>query len=220
MSSPESRLAAAGLAAAQEAERLFALDIIDPKHDDLSEHAERSRALITGFIREGLGWADEKPYQGDGDMAWCGAFAAFCWRAGGASAEVRRKHFASTRRLDKFAAERRADDPCPSRRLALSAAMPPDELLAFGPRPGDLLLIGDADSPHGSHVGLLVGFEPAGRRFLSVEGNGFGPGPSHQRSREGVVRVCRQLDDGTRLVRIVRLGSLDLDTRADEAESP
>lgn len=62
MSSPERRIADAGLAAAQEAERLWRLDIIDPKHDDQDERAECSRALITQLIREGLGWTDEKPY--------------------------------------------------------------------------------------------------------------------------------------------------------------
>lgn len=210
MSTPESLVAAAGLVAAQEAERLWRLDVIDPRRDDRSEQAERSRVLIAQFIHEGLGWTDPAEYEGDGDFSWCGAFAAFCWREAGALPEVRKHHFASTRRLDKWAGSSPAEDPVTRRRLVLNATVSDADLAAFAPRPGDLLLVGGADSPHGSHIGLLTRFDPATKTFTSIEGNGFGEGPNTARPREGLVLVARRLEPGTRLLRILRPGLRDL----------
>lgn len=210
MSSADSLVSAAGLVAAQEAERLWRLDIIDPRREDHSELAERSRALIAQFIHEGLGWTEPVLYEGDGDFSWCGAFAAFCWRAAGARLSVRKQHFASTRRLDKWASEASTADPAPRRRLVLGAGVTEAELAAFSPQPGDLLLVGAPDSPHGSHIALLASFDPVASAFSTFEGNGFGCGPGSDRPREGLVRVVRHLGPDNRLLRVLRLGLLDL----------
>ena len=48
---------------------------------------------INTYIRtqEGSGWAWEKPYTHNGQLAWCGHFASFCWNS--VKLDLRKKIF-------------------------------------------------------------------------------------------------------------------------------
>jgi hypothetical protein len=60
--------------------------------------------VIDTMIRsdKGLGWTWEDPYEANGDYAWCGAFAARCYRAAGLSPLLALAYFSSTYRLARY----------------------------------------------------------------------------------------------------------------------
>lgn len=212
MSQAEDHLAAAGRTACAEAERLWSLDIQDPRLNVESIDATRCRDLIDGFIRQGLGWKRD-PYKGDGDFPWCGAFAAWCWKAAGLRSSLREHFFASTRRLDKYAlgeepGGRSTASLLARLRLVLAEDTSAEDVRRFGPQPGDLLLIGSHDP--GAHIALLDRYEAG--VFFTIEGNGFGRGPSGHK-REGVVKRERAVDDAApRVLRVIRPSVEDLET--------
>lgn len=188
-------LAAAGRAACAEAERLWQLDIRDPPAEADSLDDARCRGQIDAFIRQGLLWKRE-PYKGDGDFAWCGAFAAWCWKAAGLRSVLREHFFASTRRLDKYAlggepgGGRTVNPLLPRLRLVVAEDTSAEDVRRFGPQPGDLILIGSHEP--GAHIALLERYEAG--VFFTIEGNGFGRMASGRR-REGVVKRERAVDD-------------------------
>ena len=127
---------------------------------------------IRSYIYDGLGWPERRwPYERDGDFAWCGAFAAFCYAAAGLRAEVRHKHLASTYRLWRWASG--------TDRLRVLG----DAML------GDIVIVGHERSKRwGSHITLCRGVESGA--LLTFEGNARGKCGDGRR-REGVIARSR-----------------------------
>lgn len=162
---------------------------------------------IDGYIRgpEGLGWPsaalqgtnDSKDYRRNGQFAWCGAFAAWCWSV--LDPAVRRQFLASCYRLDQWSKGN-------ARRVA------PEGLL-----PGDVAVVG----PEGkfAHVTVCIGAPRPLAGVLTietVEGNATGPGPDGT-TYEGVIRRTRPLTaPDARIYRVhfgVRPAAEDMDGR-------
>jgi hypothetical protein len=70
-----SDLAAAGNQALVEALLLFDRDVYDPPRSDQTAAGNASRQVIEEIITT-AGWLWEVPYRGDGQVEWCGLFAA------------------------------------------------------------------------------------------------------------------------------------------------
>lgn len=193
----DERLAAAGRAAIAEAEHLWRMDVYDPKASDKTPHGQRSRDVITRILMDaGWGWA--APYKGDGHVAWCGLFAATCWRVAGIDPSMLATFWASTIRLHCWAHykpfngksnAKPADGPY---RLATKITRTTREL-PFAPRAGDILIIGDGKPAEGDHICLVASYDPETRVFRTIEGNGMGMGPTGKR-REGIVKAERPID--------------------------
>lgn len=194
-------LALAGRLATVETKRLWLQSIVDPPTSATA--FAPSRDVIDHLIRspEGLGWAWEAPYQHDGDFEWCGTLAAWAWRAAGVTLPLRRKYFASTYRLDRYARYAPVDDATvnprptdqPRRWLALDEhASPEDAWFADDdpPRAGDILLVGPAAGDYGKHICIVEHFDPVTGTFITIEGNGTGALPSGARAH-GIIRTQR-----------------------------
>lgn len=130
--------------------------------------------ILTRYIREGLGWTWIDDYQNRA-FEWCGAFAAWAWREA-LSAEVRKKHIASTYRLREWARNT-------SREVGgLSAA-----------RPGDIAVVGERKA-WGDHITLIERVEEDGSGAWTIEGNATGEGPTPGAKMEGVIRRFRPVE--------------------------
>lgn len=186
----------AGIAAIVEARRLFDSDIYDPPRNDYTPGGVMSRAAINDIVHKG-GWT-WIAYRGDGDVEWCGLFAATCWRAAGIDPKWLATYWASTYRLDVWARYRNFSDKHPNPRPAegpyrLIANLNQDSVsLPFEPRAGDILMIGDGSPEPGDHICLVESYDPETHVFFTIEGNGIGVGPNGKR-RQGVVRAVRKL---------------------------
>ncbi len=206
-------LALAGERAITEATRLWSLDIIDPKYSDRSDRATMSRHRISNILAE-AGWAWEVPYKGDGQVEWCGLFAAACWRKAGLDPRWLATYWASTYRLGQWARYRSFDDRHPNPRptsgeLRLVATLNEGSTsLPWTPQAGDVLTIGDGHPPNGDHICLVESFDPATLTFATIEGNGTGLGPDGMR-RQGVVRGSRHIGGGGYCARLLIRPSFD-----------
>jgi hypothetical protein len=194
------RLVDAGMIAVLEAKRCWLRNIIDLPPKGATEY-EPSRAQIDKLIRtpDGIDWDWEPPYVGQ--FEWCGAFAAFAWRAAGIKVATRRAFFSSTYRLDRWArywAFETTPNPKPAhgpyRQIIeldstsgpVDARFDDDDL----PRAGDILLVGGVSTAYGKHVTLVESYDMTTGVFTTIEGNGTGAGPSGG-TRHGVVRRQR-----------------------------
>jgi len=169
---PPARSVAERVVAAAVAE--WTLDVREPP----GPNVERIDRYIRG--EQGLWWGtaalndrDSMIYRRNGQFAWCGAFAAFCFGAAGLSAEVRRKSFASTYRLHRWS---EGSD----RRVSVKSL-----------RRGDVVVVGPADGSGkawGNHVTIAETVDEDGVHTL--EGNARGNGVNGERY-EGVIRSFR-----------------------------
>lgn len=200
----------------------------DPPRRSLHDRQyDEDRRIIDALIRTpvGLNWprcSDEvEAYRFDGDYEWCGAFAARCWRAAGLDPMLATIYFSSTYRLDMYGRERLAF--ASKREKALVARLggkceylqldddsTPDDVAAFAPRAGDILLVGSESyedrMPYGTHVTIVESFDAAASTFLTVEGNATGELGNRQHG-QGVVKQARPLGmpaNGTRHTYIAR----------------
>ncbi|MGN6108315.1 MAG: peptidoglycan-binding domain-containing protein [Kofleriaceae bacterium] len=222
------RLVRAGQLAVAEAERLWALNIVDPPNSASGYAA--SREQIDRMIRatSGLGWSWQKPYVKDGDYEWCGAFAATCWATAGLTLKPHRYTFwSSTYRLDlwgrydAFEGISSGARPATGARmmLKLTATTKPAEVRfpdGTLPRAGDVVVVGTGDPDQGSHIALAISYDPATGVFETIEGNagsrrsGLAPDGTN---RQGVIRARRQVGGtGYHVRRVVRPGVADLST--------
>lgn len=182
-------------AALLEAVRLWESDIIDPKRDDHSEHAERSRAEIDHMLRAG-GRADLVPYLGDGHTQWCGYFLAKCYLEAGLDPHWLSTWFGSTWRLWAFATYHDFDEHHTNRRPVTGpyrlACRLKGKAPTFSPRAGDILIVGNGDPAEGDHITIVESYDAELGVFQTISGNGGGLGPDGKR-REGVVRAAFHL---------------------------
>lgn len=190
------------VAAAQE---FWKQDIIDPSHRDKSEQAERSRKFIDSIIRTkaGLNWTWEHDYKGDSDFEWCGAFVAACYAKVGLKLSIREKDFASTYRLDRYAQQLDVKKNIEQTMFdgkfrGYSKCESQDAICNFGPRAGDILLVGEKG--YGTHITILNSVNQRCSEFYTLEGNGFGMSPTNRRV-EGVIERARSARDIRRIIR-------------------
>lgn len=208
------RLELAGRRAVMEAARLWRLDVFDPRRSDHRERAEESRKVIQSIVDSGgWTWID---YRGDGDVEWCGLFAAACWRAAGIDPQWLATYWASTYRLDLWARYRSFSTDKPNPRPAsgpyrLIADLGSDSTeLPFDPRAGDILMIGDGSPRFGDHICLVESYDGERKVFNTISGNGVGLGPDGKR-RQGVVRAVAHLGgSGYCARRLIRPAPSDL----------
>ena len=153
--------------------------IRDPARSDHLPDAERGRVAILEYIQKGLGWSSwVKAYPGDGSFAWCGAFAAIAWAQAGVSVETRKKHFASTYRLDRWGKRN------PLRKVATSSIIP-----------GDIVVVDTGGGKdYGDHITLALAYDKQKATLATVEGNGQGFWPDGTWV-EGVVVCIRPRTD-------------------------
>lgn len=190
-------IALAGQRAITEASRLWNLDVFDPARSDHSDAANHSRRVIDEILMAS-GWEWQVPYKGDGQVEWCGLFAAACWRAAGIDPKWLATYFASTYRLDVWSRYRDFNPDKPNKRpdhgpYRLIADL--DDLstgVPWDPQAGDILMIGDGNPAMGDHITLVVSYDAGRRVFATLEGNGVGLGPDGKR-RQGIVRGVRNL---------------------------
>lgn len=177
--------------------------IVDPP--SASSAYAKSRARIDGFIRgaDGLHWTWEDPYIKDGDFKWCGAFASHAWAVAGVKGSLRKRFFSSTYRLDRYGQYKSIDEspaesaPATGKRkyLQLNEKSGVSDVLAFGPRPGDILLVGGTTSAYGAHITVIERFVPEKACFVTLEGNASGNAPNGGWV-EGVIRRERPIGLG------------------------
>jgi hypothetical protein len=210
-------------------------DIVDPPRRSINDPLfDEDRKAIDGYIRNGaqLGGVSAPRtfvYQKDGDYEWCGAFHAHCWEPF-IQPDLRQLYWPSTYRLDCYgryvagfssanAKATAAKYPRPSadgrKYLKLTATSKPADVEAFGPRPGDILLVGfSTGTAYGSHVTLVERWDPDASVFHTIEGNATGIGPKGTRI-QGVIKHQRPLGTTNpartyHALRLVRPGINDL----------
>ncbi len=198
-------LTRAGELAAQEAERLWALDVIDPP-GPINKQAIESLAIINQILND-AGWV-WVTYTKNGPPQWCGMFAAACWRKAGLSPSWLATFWASTLRLSYWIRGKswngtRAGGP--RLEMDLATLKFPD---GSGPRRGDIVVVGDGNPPEGDHICVLVGY--LGGIFQTISGNGGGYGPRGNR-REGISKRDYTLTGtGYRVLHVYRPIASDL----------
>jgi hypothetical protein len=193
----------AGVIAVCEAKVAWLKNIVDLPPSSAPNY-ETCRKAIDDMIRtpKGLDWSWQKAYRDN--YEWCGAFAAYAWRAAGLKRDLRYHFWSSTYRLDLYGCYEPFDtvkNPAPAagqpRRQIVELdehSGPMDARFAFDdpPRPGDILLVGGRNTAYGKHVTLVERYDEATGVFTTLEGNATGPGPSGG-IRHGVIRHKRMV---------------------------
>ena len=149
---------------------------IDRALAEWSSMVEEPDRRIDTYIRsmEGIGWTWEKEYTRNGQFAWCGAFASFCYTA--VKFKTRQKIFPSCYRMY-------------SNWSQTSRKIEPRDML-----PGDIVVVySSARATWGDHI-TLCRVAPIDGRFETLEGNAHGTlgDGSHG---EGVIARERSLDE-------------------------
>lgn len=210
----DTRLNHAGELALNRALRRWLDDVQDPP--TASPVYDRSRSFIDSIIRQypGLGWEWQSDYTKDKEFGWCGAFVAYAWGAVGLRKEQMRRDSASNYRLAmaaqyKQAFEDQAPPVPPQSLLERRRYVDPNgdlmELLEFGPRAGDIVLVSGKPA-YGTHIALLERYDVKTNRYFTVEGNGTGTGLT----KNNVHGVVRRIRDGDTIKRLVRWSVHDL----------
>lgn len=154
--------------------------------DEWSKNIIDPDKRINTYIRtsEGLSWGWEKEYVRNGQYAWCGAFAAYCWGAS-VKKNIRQKIFPSCWRLfDNWGSTSRNIDH--------------DKMM-----PGDIVVVYSAKKAvQGDHITICV--EPPNDcgDFKTVEGNAYGTLGDGSYG-EGVIKRERNLEDVAHVYRLI-----------------
>lgn len=213
-------LVRAGELAVAEAERMFALDVVDPPAGDKRPIAGVWLAVINDVIHR-AGWTWIK-YRGNerGAAQWCGHFAAACWRTAGIDPQWLATFWASTLRLSSWVQYRPWNGvtagmrpaSCARMRIEVDRDMRDEIIFPDGspPRAGDIVIVGDGTPVEGDHITLLISYDSATGVFATISGNGGGLGPDGKR-REGIVKTDYRADGrGYRVLWVYRPGQSDL----------
>jgi hypothetical protein len=146
---------------------------------------------INAYIRsaEGLGWNWVEPYTKNGEFAWCGAFASFCYTK--VNSNIRKKIFPSCYRLYSNWAKT-------SRKISIEDV-----------QAGDIVVIYTAKrSVQGDHITLCVDASTKKDGYIkTIEGNAKGE-LGNGEFGEGVVRQERELE---KIAHVYRLLGSDFD---------
>ena len=146
---------------------------------------------INAYIRsaEGLGWNWVEPYTKNGEFAWCGAFASFCYTK--VNSNIRKKIFPSCYRLYSNWAKT-------SRKISIEDV-----------QAGDIVVIYTAKrSVQGDHITLCVDASTKKDGYIkTIEGNAKGE-LGNGEFGEGVIRQERELE---KIAHVYRLLGSDFD---------
>lgn len=146
---------------------------------------------INSYIKssEGIGWSWEKDYIKNGQFAWCGAFAAFCYTS--VKMNIRKKIFPSCYRLYKNWSKT-------SRKIKIEDV-----------QAGDIVVIYTSKrSVQGDHITLCVDASTKKDGYIkTIEGNARGELGSGEYG-EGVIKQDRKLDS---IAHVYRLLGSDFD---------
>lgn len=146
---------------------------------------------INTYIKssEGIGWSWEDDYVKNGQFAWCGAFAAFCYTK--VNLTIRKKIFPSCYRLY-------------SNWSKTSRKIKTENIQA-----GDIVVIYTSKrSVQGDHITLCVDASTMSEGYIqTIEGNARGDLGNGEYG-EGVIRQTRQLDS---IAHVYRLLGSDFD---------
>lgn len=217
---PDDRLARAGELAVAEADRMFALDVRDPRVADDSPDARRCKAVISAIVAAN-GWHDKVPYLGDGFVQWCTMFDGDCWRKAGLDPTQLAAFWASTIRLrswaryEPFNGHANPRPPAGPYRMLVELDEHSRGPVRFpdgsAPRVGDVLTIGPVRFPNGKralacgvHGCLIRSYNEADETFSTVEGNGVGIGPRGNRM-QGIVHGVHPVGASSPLVYCARM---------------
>ena len=156
---------------------------IDRALAEWSSMVEEPDQRINTYIRsmEGIGWNWEKEYTRNGQFAWCGAFAAFCYTA--VKFKTRQKIFPSCYRLY-------------SNWSQTSRKIEPRYML-----PGDIVVVySSARATWGDHI-TRCRVAPIDGKVETIEGNAHGMSPHGP--TEGVIKRERALDSVAHIYRLL-----------------
>ena len=136
--------------------------------------------------REGLGWGWQPDYTKNGEFAWCGAFAAFCY-GDHLTFPIRHKIMASCLRMwnawGKTSRCRDGEDP----------------------QPGDIVVIfndlSNKSDVQGNHITLCVELPNDLGLFSTIEGNAKGQTPKGR--AEGVIKRQRDVNSIAHIYRLL-----------------
>jgi hypothetical protein len=146
---------------------------------------------IDAYIKSsaGLGWSWEKAYVQNGQFAWCGAFAAFCYTK--ANFNIRKKIFPSCYRLYSNWGQT-------SRKIAT------DKI-----QRGDIVVVWSGkNSVQGDHITICSNADTLKSGYIStIEGNAVGTLGDETRG-EGVIKRQRSVDE---IAHVYRLLASDYD---------
>jgi len=168
----------------------------------ISEHAieaiRRAQAEWASVVREpqkridtyirsdaGLQWSWVDPYERNGQFAWCGAFAAFCYTK--ARPQIRKKIFPSCYRLHSNWAK-------------TSRYIHPDNV-----RPGDIVVVYTSKrAAQGDHITLCTDISEFASDGIitTIEGNAHGTLGDDTRG-EGVITRTRSLSEIAHVYRLL-----------------
>ena len=140
---------------------------------------------IDTYIRtqQGLGWNWEKQYKKNGQFAWCGAFAAYCWQS--VKLDIRKNTFPSCYRMFR--------DWGHTSRLIDVEKM----------RAGDIVVVfSAARKSYGDHITICTEPPAADGVFETVEGNAHGELGNGERG-EGVIMRQRSVDEVAHVYRLL-----------------
>ena len=176
------QVAQAALDATLRAEGEWELDVTEPGLGG-AHGADRINVYISGS--DGLQWPDANmkkdganPYEKNGDFAWCGAFAAYCWAT--LKPSIRKSTFPSTYRLWR---------DWQSRRIPASNMRAGDIVVVWN----DSATAEDREKkPYGQHITICR--QPGADSYTTWEGNARATGPDG-RYREGVGTRERELSN-------------------------
>ena len=208
----------AGKRAAAEAERLWQLDVYDPKIGDQAPRAKFCLQIINDIIHK-AGWTWIK-YLGDGPPQWCGLFAAACWLVAGIDPKWLATFWASTLRLESWAEGHPwngtpAGGPRPF--IKMNSKSKPEECKfpdGSLPRAGDIVVVGDETPKEGDHICVVMSFDPATGVFVTISGNGGGDGPTGEK-RQGISKAEYKIGaPGYHPLRVYRPLSNDMSKQA------
>ena len=138
--------------------------------------------------REGAGWSWEDDYTKNGQLAWCGFFAAWCYTK--ARFNIRQKVFPSCYRMfNAWGGTTRK----------VGEILPSDIVIVYTSQ--------DKTPHYGNHITLALSSPNQEGNFETIEGNAKGYGPNED-YREGVSKRIRNIKD---VAHIYRLSSEDYD---------
>ena len=143
---------------------------------------------VNSYIRsaEGIGWSSQPDYIRNGQFAWCGAFAAFCYTS--VKMNIRKKIFPSTYRMFEAWAKT-------NRRIAIDCVAP-----------GDIVVIyAGSKKRWGDHITLCVNV--CDGYIETIEGNAKGT-LGDDTYGEGVIKQKRSFD---KIAYVYRLQAVDFD---------
>jgi hypothetical protein len=174
----------------------------------------------SGRYEQDTKFGENKQIIRQADFEWCGAFAAACWSNSNLNLTIRQNYWASTTGIYLYANYRyeswmnetklkefEDDNPKTKRKVLELKNASIQQIIEFGPREGDILVVGQTRSSNGDHICLVQSFDPNTKTFYTIEGNGNGQMPDGKQDH-GCIRGKRTDKDLPQ--RIVRPGYKDI----------